>query len=314
MKMRSKSFKIYMVALFFCALFSIGLKNGTDAKAATTMGYKFLYAGNAVETGEVKQLGTPNAYLRLTTKDDTEALPASATVTFFSTEPSVVTCEETSDKCMTKLVRKGPGYAEIFATVTIPNEDSGKAADTFTIMLGIKVGLEFTNENFSTIDWSGNQIIKLDEIGKSKQAKLKFVKYVDTDDGAVFEDNTQVDWSTTNPFVATVDEYGNITAVGAGYTEVIVTTRTVSPDSTPLQVKQPVIVAPVGSFTEAENYVGYRDRLYMETRSDNFMIYMNSQSATNLVWKVYQLVTVNGNPTEKELNANSDLLTYSINE
>lgn len=75
-----------------------------------------------------------------------------------------------------------------------------------------------------------------------------------------------------------------------------------------------VIVAPIGSFTEAQDYAGYEDKISTQISKDNFMIYVNGQSASNLVWKVSQLVTVKGKPTEKELSANSDILKYSINE
>ncbi len=304
MKNRNKSFKIYMVALVLCALFSVGLKSGTDAEAATTMGYQFDFNASDVQSGAEIELKTLNAMLNVEPKDETEGLPVTATVTFYSSEESVVVCEDTGVQGMTKLVRKGPGYSTITAVVS-------DGQYNYAITCLVKVGLSFTNKNFTTIDYAGHQIIKLEEIGESKQAVLKYVTYDGNDE---YVDNTQVDWSTTNPLVATVDEFGNVTAVGAGYTEVIVTTRTASGSSKPLTESQPVIVAPIGSFTEAEDYVGYKDKISMETRSDNFMIYMNSQSASNLVWKVFQLVTVGGKATEKELAANSDLLKYSINE
>lgn len=304
MKIRNKSFKIYMVALIFCALFSVGLKNGTGAEAATTMGYQFDFNASDVQSGAEIELKTLNAMLNVEPKDETEGLPVTATVTFYSSEESVVVCEDTGVQGMTKLVRKGPGYSTITAVIS-------DGQYNYSITCLVKVGLSFTNKNFTTIDYAGHQIIKLDKVGESKQAVLKYVTYDGKDE---YVDNTQVDWSTTNPLVATVDEFGNVTAVGAGYAEVVVTTRTASNSSKPMTESQPVIVAPIGSFTEAKDYVGYKDKISMETRSDNFMIYMNSQSASNLVWKVYQLVTVKGKPTEKELAANSDLLKYSVNE
>ena len=304
MKIRNKSFLIYMVALIFCALFSIGWMRGAKAEAATTMGYQFDFNASDVQSGSEIELRTLNAMLNVEPKDETEGLPVTATVTFYSSEESVVVCEDTGVQGMTKLVRKGPGYSTITAVVS-------DGEYNYAITCLVKVGLSFTNKNFTTIDYAGHQIIKLEEVGASKQAVLKYVTYDGNDE---YVDNTQVDWSTTNPLVATVDEFGNVTAVGAGYTEVVVTTRTASNSSKPLTESQPVIVAPIGSFKEAEGYVGYKDKISMETRSDNFMIYMNSQSASNLVWKVYQLVTVKGKPTEKELAANSDLLKYSVNE
>lgn len=304
MKIRNKSLKIYIAALVFCALFSIGWANAGKAEAATTMGYQFDFNAGNVQSGSEIELKTLNAMLNVEPKDETEGLPVTATVTFYSSEESVVVCEDTGVQGMTKLVRKGPGYSTITAVIS-------DGEYNYAITCLVKVGLSFTNKNFTTIDYAGHQIIKLEEVGDSKQAVLKYVTYDGNDE---YVDNTQVDWSTTNPLVATVDEFGNVTAVGAGYAEVVVTTRTASNSSKPLTESQPVIVAPIGSFKEAEDYVGYKNKISMETRSDNFMIYMNSQSASNLVWKVYQLVTTKGKPTEKELAANSDLLKYSVNE
>ena len=127
-------------------------------------------------------------------------------------------------------------------------------------------------------------------------------------------ENTLVDWTSSNEMVATVDRFGNVTAVGAGSAEITVTTQTVSGQSKALIRSATVVVAPIGSFTEATDYVGYKDKISLETRKDNFMIYINGQSASNLVWKVSQLVTVKGKATEKELSSNSDVMKYSINE
>ncbi|MBR6536513.1 MAG: Ig-like domain-containing protein [Lachnospiraceae bacterium] len=300
MKMGNKSFKIYTVALLLCALFSIFANAPKKSEAATTMGYQFDFNATDVQSGEEIELRTLNAMLNVEPKDSTEGLPVTATVTFHSSEESVVVCEDTGVQGMAKLVRKGPGYSTITAVVS-------DGQYNFAITCLVKVGLDFTNDNFTTIDYAGHKIIKLDKIGETKQAVLKYVDYTEID-------NVQVDWTSTNPLVASVDEKGNVTAVGAGYTEIVVTTRTVGKNSKTMQKSQPVVVAPVGSFTEQKDYVGYKDKISMETRSDNFMIYINGQSASNLVWEVSQLITVKGKPTEKKLSSDSAVLKYAINE
>ena len=300
MKMRNKSFKIYMAALFLCVPFSVVANTPKKSEAATTMGYQFDFNAGDVQSGAEIELTTLNAYLNVEPKDTTEGLPVTATVTFYSSEESVVVCEDTGIQGVTKLVRKGPGYSTITAVVS-------DGEYNFAITCLVKVGLSFTNDNFTTIDYAGHKIIKLDKIGESKQAILKYVDYTEID-------NVQVDWTSTNPLVASVDAEGNVTAVGAGYAEIQVTTRTVGKNSKAMQVSQPVVVAPVGSFTETKDYKGYKDKISTEIRSDNFMIYINGQSASNLVWEVSQLTTLKGKPTEKKLSSDSDVLKYAINE
>lgn len=300
MKMGNKSFKTYTVALLLCALFSIFANAPKKTEAATTMGYQFDFNAADVQSGAEIELKSLNAVLNVEPKDSTEGLPVTATVTFYSSEESVVVCEDMGVQGMTKLVRKGPGYSTITAVVS-------DGEYNFAITCLVKVGLDFTNDNFTTIDYAGHKIIRLDKIGETKQAVLKYVDYTEIN-------NVQVDWTSTNPLVASVDARGNVTAVGAGYTEIVVTTRTVGNNAKVMQKSQTVVVAPVGSFTENKDYAGYKDEISTEIRRDNFMIYINGQSASNLVWEVSQLTTVKGKPTEKKLSSNSDVLKYAINE
>jgi len=306
MKVRNKSFKIYVAALIFCALFSVGLKKEIVADAAS-LDYRFLYNAEEKASGSEIEMTSLNARLQVkskATEDESGGLPADATVTFHSSDESVVVCQETGVQGMTTLVRKGPGYSTVTAVIS-----DGKY--NYAISCLVKVDLLITNKNFSTIDYAGHQILKLDKIGDTKQVVLKYVTYNDKNE---YVDNTLVDWSSSNEMVATVDEFGNVTAVGAGRAEIMVSTQTSSGQSKPLVKKASVIVAPIGSFTEAKDYAGYEPSISTQIRKDNFMIYINGQSATSLVWKVSQLVTVKGKPVEKELSANSDVLKYSINE
>lgn len=299
MKIRNKSFKIYLVALVLCALFSVGVKKETEAEAAT-MGYQFDFGSTDYESGSEIEMRTLNAYLAVEPKNETEGLPVTATVTFHSSDPSVVMLENTGTQGMVKLIRKGPGYSTITAVVS-------DGTYNYAISCLVKVDLKIVGTNFTTIDYAGHSILKLDAIGDSKRVILKYV------DQTEFQ-NTLVEWTSSNEMVAKVDAYGNVTAVGAGRAEIKVTTQTVSNQSKALEQTATVVVAPIGSFEYKENYVGYESEISAEIRKDNFMIYVNGQSAANLVWKVSQLVTRNGNPTETPLSANSDVLKYSINE
>ena len=84
MKIRNKSFKIYVVALVFCALFSVGLKKESVADAAS-LDYRFLYNAEEKASGSEIEMTSFNARLQVkskATEDESGGLPASATVTF----------------------------------------------------------------------------------------------------------------------------------------------------------------------------------------------------------------------------------------
>ncbi len=300
MKKRNKSFMIYMVAFVFCALFSTAFFHTNRAEAATTMGYRFDFGATDYESGAEIELRTLNGYLAVEPKDSTEGLPVTATVKFHSSDPNVIALEDTGTQGMVNMIRKGPGFSTITAIVS-------DGQYNYAISCLVKVDLQIVGTNFSQIDYAGHKILKLDKIGDSKPVILKYV------DDVQFL-NTLVSWESSNEMVATVDEKGNVTAVGAGRAEITVSTQTVSSQSKKLTQTATVIVAPIGSFTYDEKYTGYQDKISTQTRSDNFMIYVNGQSASNLVWKVSQLVNKNGKPIEVPLTANSDVLKYSINE
>lgn len=299
MKLRCKLSVTGLLLTVLCAFFVFGKNDGAKAEAAT-MGYQFDYNATDYQSGAEIEMRTLNAYLSVEPKDSTEGLPVTATVKFYSSEETVIKCEDTGVQGMTKLVRKGPGYSTITAVVS-------NGTYNYAISCLMKVDLQITGTNFTTIDYAGHRILKLDTIGDSKRVVLKYV------DETEFQ-NTLVDWTSSNEMVAKVDKYGNVTAVGAGRAEITVTTQTVSNQSKALVQSATVIVAPIGSFTEKTDYVGYQDRISTEIRKDNFMIYVNGQSAANLVWKVSQLVTVRGNAQERELSSNSDVMKYAINE
>ncbi len=307
MKKVNKLFKIYVVALLFCALFCVGMKKETEVQAASKE-YVFQYNGKEVGSGAEILMGTGNLHLSVLSKavegESSGSLPDSATVTFISSDESVAVCKETGYLGMTTLERKGPGYTTITAIIS----DGGY---NFAISCIVRVKLELTNKNFSTIDWENHQALKLDKIGDTKQMVLKWVNY---DDKNEYVDNTLVEWRSSNEMVATVDQYGNVTAVGAGCTTIEVFTLTGSAAGDTEKTRATVVVAPIGSFTEAKDYAGYESNIATQIKADHFMIYINGQSALPLHWKVLQLVNEKGKPKEIPLSPNSDVLKYDINE
>lgn len=298
--MNKKTKRFSVLSLLFTAVLLLAFF-GNHAKAfAATQGYQFDYNASDIASGSEIELRTLNALLAVEPKDSTEGLPTTATVTFYSSETSVVECQSTGMQGVTRLVRKGPGYSTVTAVIT----DGGS---NFAISCLVKVDLEISGANFTTIDYSGHRVLKLDKVGDMKQVLLK---YVDAANIA----NTLVDWTSSNSLVASVDNVGNVTAQGAGAAEITVATQTVSNQSKSLVSSVPVIVAPIGSFTEDASYTGYSDRISQEITADNFMIYINGKSAANLEWRIFQLQHSGGTAVEKQLKGDSGLMNYAINE
>lgn len=295
---RKKLYIGVLGALF--ALFAVVYCGPQKRALADTQGYQFDYNSTDVQSGSEIELRTLNALLSVEPKDDTEGLATTATVAFYSSEENVVKCEDTGIQGVTRLVRKGPGFATVTAVIT----DNGY---NFAISCLVKVDLQITATNFTTIDYAGHKLLNLSSVGDSKKIILNYV-----DSATVTEDI--VDWTSSNELVATVDDKGNVTATGAGSAEIKVTTKTVSTQSKALVASSNVVVAPIGSFVEDTTYATYQDRISEEISDDHFMIYVNGQSAANLVWKVYRLDSSAGTTVEKEIKSTEDILHYNVNE
>lgn len=260
MKLRNKSFKIYMTALFLCALFSVGLVNAKRADAAdevtdaAAMGYQFVINNNPVGAKEVIKMGKLNDTLFVMTKDEDVPFPAGTEFKFTSTDPGVVACEYSGSGNYTKLVRKGPGETTIQAEIIVPDKDDPDKKTTFAITCQVSVELKLKNDNLDIIDFVGHRALKLGNVGETEQIKLYYVNYDGLNE---YEDEISVTWGTENPMVATVDQYGNVTAVGPGRTNVYVTADVSTGNGVTIASVQ-VFVAPLGSFTEKPApYNGY---------------------------------------------------------
>ncbi len=307
MKNRNRILKIYVAALVFCALFFVGMKHSSVAEAAS-LEYEFQFNGATV--GPNAEVAMPGAtkFISVKSKDvegeSSGGLPTDAVVEFISSNPSVIEVQPTSTQGMVNLKRMGPGYSEITATIKTPDYN-------YIIQCTIRVELRISGEGLSHVIYDGHPVLKFDSVDDAKK-KIQ-LKYVD--DTVI--PNELVDWESSKQEVATYkseDDEIFIYPVGSGYTEITVTTKTVSPKGVPMTDTVGVIVPPKGSFSYEEDYTGYREAISTEIRSDNFMIFVNNKNADNLNWEVSQLITKNGRHEEKLLSANSDVLHYAIND
>lgn len=312
MKTENKLFKIYAVALFLCVLFSVFLLNGKKAEAADdkdmVMGYQFVLNNKVINSDEVIKMGKVSETLFVKTKDEDMPFPSGTEFRFISTDPGVVACEYSGNSNYTLLKRKGPGETTIQAEIMVPDSKDPSKKVTYAITCQVRVELKLKNDNLDTIDFVGHRALKLGNVGVTEQVRLH---YVDYDENFVYADDISVTWETENPMVATVDQYGNVTAVGPGCTDVYVTAD-VSTGNGIIVASVPVFVAPLGSFTEeAAPYNGYVAKIDPPhvVEGNKFDLYINGPSAGSLYWKVFQVV----NGRERELG-DTNLLQYIPNK
>ena len=123
----------------------------------------------------------------------------SATYTWVTSDPSVATVTYGAVKGI------GPGNAVITCTAKLPDGSTLSAQAKVTVLVPVQ-----------SISFNMPQDIVLD-VGES----CRFIEKIEPDNAS----DKSVEWSSTNSAVATVDETGLVTAVGAGKTTIIATAK-----------------------------------------------------------------------------------------
>ncbi len=232
-------------------------------------------------------------------------------VTFTSSNPNVVSIIDNDDTDLTgTLHREGPGTTAITATFR-EYDENGKAQ---FMVFQFNVHVEFTllktsSEWVSTgLDAANSKILVLDTdrwpVGTEYPLDIKYVDRANI--------NTEViDVVAENPnYDDQVVKYqnGKLKIVGAGFTEVTLSTQDDNPDTCTFSV----LVTPRGSLKENNPGYPYRQTISgMEGRVEGtkyFTLYTNTAQANNLIWKVYS-VTQDG--TEKLLGLTQKNVTGS---
>jgi len=200
------------------------------------------------------------------------------------------------------MVRKGPGYSSLIATITT---DTGT---TFTLTCHVSVELRMDKEKpvFTTATTTNERILLFEELVaegenvSSKQIPLMYIR------GEKIEDNTTMEWTTSNPNVAEVDEEGNVTPKGAGYAVIKATTKTSSTSGKRMEDSVTVIVSPYGREQPAAQEATYNKNITYVAPSEDFYIETNAKDATKLIWDVRDKNNNRINPT------GNPLLNYEI--
>lgn len=255
--------------------------------------YYFVFNGQQKPAGSEYEMTRPEVLLNVTAG----TWEPETTVQWISSEPGVIDLETTSyGTNFIKLVRKSPGYSTITAVVK-------QGTNSYSISCVVKVALSFDYQKTGmvTATTTNEKILLIDSVGSSKQVYLKYVDYTADDTTTTVSGSaisvTAVNWESSDEGVATVDDQGMVTAVGAGTSTITVTSNTMSSQDKPMKITMNVVVSPSFnlSFTDSSNNtVTYNSDDDNTSNSaiatgvpSNFVIKSNATLGTNLTWKVY---------------------------
>ena len=268
--------------------------------------------GGVLGTGEVVKLDNNEMTLTVTkvdSKGNPIGLDSNISVRLESGNEEVISIKEQgagSSGYSGKIVREGPGYAQIIAYITDPNTNQ-----TYIITCYVNVDLNVVKDNSDV--WkkypqdSEESVLVLDQ-PSTYEVELK---YLNKDQISGLE----VTWDWTNDGVISISKDGKITALGAGTSIVSIKTDTNDEKGNPDITTFEVVVRPEGSDKYDAELNGYKSEVPIRTSEKNFYIYSNGNPASNMEWKVYQ-VLYNGSVEElvEVTSKNADILRYVIND
>ncbi len=284
----------------------------TMAATSSNPNYHFEINSQTIKDNAEFELKSSAAYVYVAT--DGEWAP-SATVSWKSTEDRVISLEGATGNYV-KMVRKGPGYANITADI--------KMGDlTYTISFLVKVSLEINSK-----DTNATKLLSIsDKVGfvemntdsyTSQQIYLKYSDEAVSVSGAAINVSF-ASFESSNPGVATVSDTGLITAVSAGSTTITITSNTTSTTNSKMTATLTVVVTPKFSFTYSDASGTHTctsstkntdtDASYKGVPSE-FTINSNGKLGKNLNWIVYQCV----DKTKTKITSSSKLMSYSISD
>lgn len=293
-------------------LFAIAMFAFSDHRAmatATNPQFEFVIDGKPVD--KEYEMKTDISEVSIVAQGATEA----PTVEWKSSVPGVVSLEaEGTDTTFQRMVRKGPGFSTITASVK-------SGGYTYKIYFLVKVDLKINQNDTvllpSTTTKEKVMSISMDEI-KPRQIFLKYVDYESTGGTVVTGgviNATAVDYTSDNEGVATVSDSGEVKAVGSGSCIITISSRTKSTQGTALSQNLKVVVTPTFSMTldsvsgsaikypsqPSENTTEHVDNV-----PKSFILVTNATRADNLTWVVLD------SSTGKKLSADSAKLKYYV--
>lgn len=279
---------LLFICLIFFGVIIYSIDNHVNASTVQATEYVFYINSQLRNPGTEYEM--TNANLLMYIADRNGYFDPGATVSWTTSNPHVVDfgAKPTQENFM-NLVRKGPGYTSITATIQLSN------GSTVSRSILIKVALDIDTEKMglTTSTTTQQSILVFNEIGGTEGTKpilLKHVDYTGSVSGAAV---TGIIWESKDDTVVSI-ENGIATAKGAGTTEIVVRTTTTTGSNQAMQKSLRVVVRPRFELTWTDDLGTARRYPSESTRTTNaikdvpssFQIQSNALSAKNLHWVV----------------------------
>ncbi|MGB4660807.1 MAG: Ig-like domain-containing protein [Mobilitalea sp.] len=299
-------------ALLFGLLFTITIFNLKDNRAEAASSYQLKMDGKLVSSTVDNEMKDSEVIMSVSadnTWDD------AATVTWTSSQTGVVSWEAAPAAYganSVKLVRRGPGFTTITATVK-----QGTASVSVSCKVKVGLAFDYPKTGIITATTTESKILVFDKVSSAPADKKQiYLKYVEYDDPAVITAVTgsAIIWESNNEGVATVNESGLVTAVGGGSTTISATTTTEGTAEKAISIELNIVVAPeftltLGTAVHTSTY-NIATALTVMNVPSTFVLESNAKIGTNLTWKVYSCDTAGDLTQIKE--GDTGKLSYTV--
>lgn len=269
----------------------------TPTPVTTVDQYFMVVDSTSYPSGSQIQMKNSSMSLSITSRDNT--VPVDAKIQWLAYDESIIDVKFINDFEAT-VYAVGPGYAQLGAIVTyggvnyqvycqiyVPLElsDTGNTSNGY---YGMQTQIQVTDLNKKTLQLRGPEAKDLNHY----LVKLKYVNYKsgvtnDTTAGSdIFEKPPSLKWESSNTNVVNVDNNGIVTAVGAGYAEITVTTITLSEAGKAATLTFSVLVSATGFIVgEAEEH---QNKFTYVAKSSTINIRTNALRVDELVWTIHK--------------------------
>lgn len=317
--------KLLLIAILFVNLFPVPNGSGEvivtpmveTAVAATptptptpvpaTDQFFMVVNSNKVAFGEEIKMTQSTMSLSITDADN--SIPTDATIAWLPYDSKVIKLDgvdadgtTATNKFIVSVDVVGPGYSQLGAIITY-----GGVHYQVYCQVYVPLELEDASKNVSYGDYGMRTKIQSDDATKqtlqlqgpevsggisSYLVKLKNVQYKSgvsnlvTSGSAIFASEPALMWESSDTTVVTVDSNGIVTAVGAGYAEITVSTLSVSSQGEEKTLTFPVIVAPTATINNTS--LPYKEKFTYTATSSTVTIDTNAFVTDRLVWRIHK--------------------------
>lgn len=274
--MKKSHVKYWLAGLCFLLFITVGILKYNQVNAAGD--FYFMSNGATYSNGETILLNSTSQQIWIV--DNVGGIPTSTNVTWDLQGTDVLTFEEdTGGLPITQPLRRtmervGPGYATITVTFTI-------SGVTYVKQCNIQIDFEVDQSNLANTTTSEKSLF----FGKDDiLPKTINLKYKNANVGTVVDNGAaSLSWESEDINVATVNQDGEVTKVGAGKTRIKVTTNRTSKLANPLEQYVTVIVSPTGKIGTGGTF----EYTLEANSSSTVQILTNANDASTLTWRFY---------------------------